>query len=185
MRSYSSFNHTSSIINADIGYTSGATVLYEPSQSPYSQGSTEEVSSKFVLENFDSNDCTKFDRLENSEKNSQPEVNQALRNLAAQLSLDDDDNSIYFQENLPEYPTENDDIQILDHFPYGQSEVSLAHENLLEGSDRGQQISEVGKQQNYATAQLQNSPGIYTLMVKLLVMYFEIFSTSLFVLLFL
>ncbi|XP_074576628.1 calmodulin-binding transcription activator 4-like [Curcuma longa] len=163
MQSYSSLNHTSSNINVDKGYTSGTTVLYEPSQSPYSQGSTEEVSSKFVLENFDANNYTKFDRLENSDKNSQPEVNQALQNIAAQLSLDDDDNSIYFQENLPEFPTENDDIQILGHFPYGQREVSLAHENLLEGLDRGHQISEVGKQQNYATAQLQKSPGDHKL----------------------
>ncbi|XP_042471658.1 calmodulin-binding transcription activator 4-like [Zingiber officinale] len=163
MQSYSSLNHTSSIINADKGYTSGTTVLYEPSQSPYSQGSTEEVSSKFVLENFDTNDYTKFDTLENSDKNSQPEVNQALRSIATQLSLDADDNSIYFQENLPEYLTENDDIQILGHFSDGPSEVSLAHENLLEGSDRRHQISEVGKQQNYATAQLQKSPGDHKL----------------------
>lgn len=172
----------------------GTTALYEPSQSSYSQGSTEEVSSKFDLENFDLNRYTKYERLENSDKNSQPEVNQVLRNLEAQLNLDDDDNSIYFKENLLEYPCENDDIQVLEEFsnggtmvsfaheqvleefPNGGTVVSFAHENLLQGSDRGHQVTEVGKQQNYATVRLPKISGSFVdpSIAKLFIMLFEI-----------
>ncbi|XP_042457321.1 calmodulin-binding transcription activator 4-like [Zingiber officinale] len=159
IESYSNLNHTSTIINTDRGYMSGTTALYEPSQSSYSQGSTEEINSKFVLENFDANHHNKFERLENSDKNSQPEVNHLLRNLEAQLGLDDDDNSIYFKENLLEYSCENDDIQVLKDFPNGGTMVSFAHENLLIGSDRGHRVNEVGKQQNSATVQLPKISG--------------------------
>ncbi|XP_074589155.1 calmodulin-binding transcription activator 4-like isoform X2 [Curcuma longa] len=159
IESYSNLNHTSTIINSDRGYMSGTTALYEPSQSSYSPGSTEDVNSKFVLENFDVNHYNKFERLENSDKNSQPEVNRVLQNLEAQLNLDDDDNSIYLKENLLEYPCENDDIQVLEGFPNGGTVVSLAHENLLQGSDTGHRVNEVRKQQNYATVQLPKISG--------------------------
>ncbi|WOL11434.1 calmodulin-binding transcription activator 4-like [Canna indica] len=135
--SYSSLNQTSTIVNADIGYISGTTELYESYQNTSSPGSTEEVSSRFVLENFDANCNTTLGRLENSHKKTQPEVNQALRNLEAQLSLDADD-----------------DIQVLEHLSYGQTDISLNHEDLIHD-----QVNNVVKQQNFATTTLPKVSG--------------------------
>lgn len=160
--SCSNLNQTTSIINADKGINSGTTELNEPYYSP---GSTEEVSSKFVLENFEANHNNLLDRLENPDKKSQPEVNQALRNLAAQLSLDDDDDddSIYFREALPVYSTQNESTLGLGHLHYEQTEFSQAHENLLQGLElRGHgEINEAEKQQSYATTQLPKVLGTF------------------------
>ncbi|CAL9165164.1 unnamed protein product [Musa hybrid cultivar] len=156
----SNLNQTTSIINADKGINSGTTELNEPYYSP---GSTEEVSSKFVLENFEANHNNLSDRLEDPDKKPQPEVNQALRNLAAQLSLDDDDDddSIYFREVLPAYSTQNESTLGLGHLHYEQTEFSQAHENLLQGLElRGHgEINEAEKQQSYATTQLPKVLG--------------------------
>ncbi|CAL9136774.1 unnamed protein product [Musa textilis] len=161
--SCSNLNQTSSFINADKGIKSGTTELNEPYKSSYSPGSTEEVSSKFVLENFEANHNNLLDRFENLDKKSQPEVNQALRNLAAQLSLDDDDDddSIYFQEVLPAYSTQNESTRGLGHLHYDQTEFSQAHENLLQGLElRGHgEINEAEKQQSYASTQLPKVLG--------------------------
>ncbi|KAJ8458061.1 hypothetical protein OPV22_030987 [Ensete ventricosum] len=161
--SCSNLNQTTSIINADKGINSGTTELYEPYKSSYSPGSTEEVSSKFVLENFEANHNNLLDRLKNPDKKSQPEVNQALRNLAAQLSLDDDDDddSIYFREVLPAYSTQNESTVGLGHLHYEQTEFSQAHEDLLQGLElRGHgEINEAEKQQSYTSTQLPKVLG--------------------------
>ncbi|XP_008807442.1 calmodulin-binding transcription activator 4-like [Phoenix dactylifera] len=151
--SCSTFNQSTSVSNAQFrGFMSGTNGLYEPYRSSCSPGSVEEVSSKFVIENLESDRINKMDKSLSDGQSSRPEVSQALRKLAVQLSLDDDDNSIFF-DDLPVYTDRNENLQDQD---FGtRDSLQESRENLLHGLEfTGQgQLEEARKQKNYNSIQ--------------------------------
>ncbi|XP_019701962.1 calmodulin-binding transcription activator 4 isoform X2 [Elaeis guineensis] len=157
--SCSTFNQSTSVNNAQIqGFTSGTNDLYEPYRSSCSPGSVEEVSSKFVIENLESDRMNMMYKSLNDGQSSRPEVSQALRKLAEQLSLDDDDNSIFF-DDLPAFAGQNENLQDLD---FGtRDSLQESHEHLLRGLEfAGQgQLEEARKQKNYNNIQSLKTCG--------------------------
>lgn len=131
----STFNQTASVNNVHYqGVTSGISELCEPS---CSSGTVEEVSSEYAIGSgeMDGHLYT-ADRSGNSTFAPRPEVNQALRKLAEQLSLEDYDNSIYFGEKLPPYCSEYEKSQDTGIQANGTSDSSQeSRENILNGPE--------------------------------------------------
>ncbi|XP_020525450.1 calmodulin-binding transcription activator 4 [Amborella trichopoda] len=90
------------IFNAqNLGPNPGSSEVYNPSWSSFSPGSGEEVSSHTLTGTEGTN---LYD-----DNSANAEVNQTLRKIALQLSVDNaDDNSLYFLENLPSNFSDND-----------------------------------------------------------------------------
>ncbi|KAJ8648940.1 hypothetical protein MRB53_001963 [Persea americana] len=99
--SFSIFSQSSGYFNVHPG-SSGISELHESYQSSFSPGSVEEVSSTFVGRN-NNMDHVDVDRPGEVGSSSYPEVNQALRRLTVQLSLDDDDGLMYLEKLPPDY----------------------------------------------------------------------------------
>ncbi|KAG1370132.1 calmodulin-binding transcription activator 4 [Cocos nucifera] len=150
---YRDVAESTSVNNAQVqGFTSGTNGLYEPYRSSCSPGSVEEVSSKFVIENLESDRMNLMYKSLSDGQSSRPEVSQALQKLAEQLSLDDDDNSIFF-DDLTAYSGQNENLQDLD---FGtRDSLQESHENLLHSLEfAGQgQLEEARKQNNYNSIQ--------------------------------
>ncbi|KAJ0972578.1 hypothetical protein J5N97_020537 [Dioscorea zingiberensis] len=134
-------------------YISRSNELFEPYQSYASPVSVEEVSSKFVLENLEKNCKSTLVGSENHNSTSQSEVNLAL-GFAEQLSLDNDEGSIYFEEKLPPFCIQDQGSEHLgapDYEPRGSSQDSpgnLLHEYNYRHTVHDQ-VEEVGKQGGY------------------------------------
>ncbi|KAJ0960160.1 hypothetical protein J5N97_002051 [Dioscorea zingiberensis] len=139
------------LLNQFVGCTY-STYLYMSYASQYA--SVEEVSSKFVLENLEKNCKSTLVGSENHNSTSQSEVNLALRKLAEQLSLDNDEGSIYFEEKLPPFCIQDQGSEHLgapDYEPRGSSQDSpgnLLHEYNYRHTVHDQ-VEEVGKQGGY------------------------------------
>ncbi|KAJ6853140.1 calmodulin-binding transcription activator 4-like isoform X2 [Iris pallida] len=130
----STSNQDTSVNNVHYqGITSGTSELCDPS---CSSGTVEEVSSEYVIGSGEMDDhLHTTDRSGNSTYAPRPEVNQALRKLAEQLSLEDYDNSIFFGEKLPAYSSEYEKSQDKGILDNGTREISQeASENILNGS---------------------------------------------------
>ncbi|XP_077250382.1 calmodulin-binding transcription activator 4-like isoform X2 [Tasmannia lanceolata] len=122
--SSSSFIQNSRLYNAqNPGGSSGISELYEQHMSSFSPGSLEEVSSNLVVKNTDMDNLDLTERSSDFGSSSGQEVNQALKRLEVQLSLDDDDdNSIYFAEKLPPYYSQNEKSKYSELLPCEKEE---------------------------------------------------------------
>lgn len=124
---FSTFSQSSGHCNAQLG-SSGVSELYESYQSSFSSGSVEEVSSKFVGGENNTDRVDAMDRSGEPGSSSFPEVNQALRKLTAQLSLGDDNDLVYLEKLPPDY-SQNGTPQVSDLLVH-ESKVSK-HDSLI------------------------------------------------------
>ncbi|XP_073013041.1 calmodulin-binding transcription activator 4 isoform X3 [Typha latifolia] len=151
--SNSAVHQMSSIVNSQSpGVSPVKSEVYEPYQSSCS--SVEEVSLKYVVENFESDNNNTTDRSGKHDHSSQPEVNQALRKLAEQLSLGEDGDYLYFEEIKSDSPVSHEQLQGFGLFDFDTREFRAPHG--LEFS-RSVQISEAGKQSYVASHSLDVS----------------------------
>ncbi|XP_039133397.1 calmodulin-binding transcription activator 4-like isoform X1 [Dioscorea cayenensis subsp. rotundata] len=165
-RESSVLNQSTNNNNAQFySYTSGSNELYEPDRSSASPVSVEEVCSKFVLENFENNRMSTFVGSEKHNSTSKSEVKLALRKLAEQLSLDDDDDgSIYFGEKLPPYSAGDEGSRhsgALDYEPLGLNQDTpgdlldaYIYRDLVHG-----QIEDVSKQGGFSAVDVLDVAG--------------------------
>lgn len=170
-RESSVLNQSTNNNNAQFySYTSGSNELYEPDRSSASPVSVEEVCSKFVLENFENNRMSTFVGSEKHNSTSKSEVKLALRKLAEQLSLDDDDDgSIYFGEKLPPYSAGDEGSRhsgALDYEPLGLNQDTpgdlldaYIYRDLVHG-----QIEDVSKQGGFSAVDVLDVAGSYLLL---------------------
>lgn len=94
--------------------------LNEPRQNSCSPVSVEEVSSKFERRNIETSHLNRMDRSESCNQLLLPELNQALRKLKEQLSLDDDeeDNFVSPKKELLPHGNLNVETHDLQHLNY-------------------------------------------------------------------
>ncbi|XP_009411795.2 calmodulin-binding transcription activator 4 [Musa acuminata AAA Group] len=94
--------------------------LNEPCQNSCSPVSVEEVSSKFERRNIETSHLNRMDRSESCNQLLLPELNQALRKLKEQLSLDDDeeDNFVSPKKELLPHGNLNVETHDLQHLNY-------------------------------------------------------------------
>lgn len=142
-----------------LSITSTNSEQYNPNGSSSSPVTVEEVSSKFITGESDKDRTG--DGLRNSNLPSKPEVSLALRKLAAQLSLeDDDDKTTYFREKFSASNGygKSCDFGTLNH----ETRESLleARENQLPGWEYWEHNqSASGKQEVYGSTQMLNVSG--------------------------
>ncbi|RWR74498.1 calmodulin-binding transcription activator 4-like protein [Cinnamomum micranthum f. kanehirae] len=102
--SFSNFSQSAEYCSAQhLGSSSGITEVYEPYQSPFSPSSVEEVSSTIVGGKNFMDRADGMDRSRGFGLPSYPVVNQVLQRLTKELSLGDDDSSMYFEKLPPDY----------------------------------------------------------------------------------
>jgi len=167
--SCSTFNQSTSASNAHHqGIISGTSEHYNTTVEEFSPATVEEVSpatveevsSKFVIGKSDADHLHAVDGLTNL--SPQPEVSLALRNLAMQLSLEDDDeNTVYFGEKFPAFPNEyekSQDFGFLDHKT--RKSLPEANEIPFRGMEYLEENQvEAEKQDGYGSTQLLKVSG--------------------------
>lgn len=135
--SYSPFNQSiSPSISHHQGIASGTSEQYDLNGCIGNPTTMEEVSSKFAAGKPDPDHFRKMDGLRNSGLSPQPDVSLALRKLAMQLSLEDDDNKIVcFGEKFPAFSNdyEKSDFPVLDQKP--TDSLREANENIFHGAE--------------------------------------------------
>ncbi|XP_077229908.1 calmodulin-binding transcription activator 4-like isoform X2 [Tasmannia lanceolata] len=120
MESPSRFNQSSRVYNAQ--NPGGYSGIGEPYMSSFSPGYLEEVSSKLVVGSNGIHHLDPTDRSKDFGSSPGPEVNQALtlRSFEKQLSLDDDNNSMYFTEKLTPYCSQSEKSKDSGLLAYGR-----------------------------------------------------------------
>lgn len=162
--SFSIFSQSSGYCNVH-GSSSGISESHESYQSAFSPGSVEEVSSPFVGRN-NNMDRVDVDGPGEFGGSSYPEVNQALRRLTVQLSLDDDDGLMYLEKLPPDY-SQIENPQDSELLVYGSEESK--HDALI-GLPLGEHdqwsVGNNGVQANLKELLLQNSGLFSKLLLK-------------------
>lgn len=162
--SFSIFSQSSGYCNVHPG-SSGISESHKSYQSSFSPGSVEEVSSPFVGRK-NNMDCVDVDGPGEVGSSSYPEVNQALRRLTVQLSLDDDDGLMYLEKLPPDY-SQIENPQDSELLVYG-SEESKHYELIglpLRVHDQWS-VGNNGVQDNLKKLLLQNSGWYSKLLLK-------------------
>ncbi|CAL9775979.1 unnamed protein product [Musa acuminata subsp. burmannicoides] len=116
--------------------------LNEPCQNSCSPVSVEEVSSKFERRNIETSHLNRMDRSESCNQLLLPELNQALRKLKEQLSLDDDeeDNFVSPKKELLPHGNMNVETHDLQHLNY---EIKNSLDEILQNPlDEFKQMSD-------------------------------------------
>lgn len=116
--------------------------LNEPCQNSCSPVSVEEVSSKFDRGNIETSHLNRMDRSESYNQLLLPELNQALRKLKEQLSLDDDDedNFVSPKKELLPHCNLNVETHDLQHLNY---EIKNSQDETLQNPlDEFKQMSD-------------------------------------------
>ncbi|URE23194.1 calmodulin-binding transcription activator, partial [Musa troglodytarum] len=123
-------------------FPSHTSELNEPCQNSCSLVSVEEVSSKFERRNIETSHLNRMDRSESCNHLLLPELNQALRKLKEQLSLDDDDedNFVSPKKELLPHCNLNVETHDLQHLNY---EIKNSQDETLQNPlDEFKQMSD-------------------------------------------
>ncbi|KAG6505155.1 hypothetical protein ZIOFF_037505 [Zingiber officinale] len=121
--------YTASICDNQENYFSRDTGFNDTGKNSSSTGLAEEVSSQLVIGDLEISQLNKMDRAESSNRLSLPELNQALRKLEQQLSLDSDEDDLAStkEASLPFSQVETHYLQLLDYEITNSQERALMH----------------------------------------------------------
>ncbi|XP_074564168.1 calmodulin-binding transcription activator 4-like isoform X2 [Curcuma longa] len=128
--------YSASISDNQENYFSHDTGFNDTGKNSSSPGLAEEVSSQLVIGNLKMSQLNKMDRAESSNRLSLPELNEALRKLEQQLSLDSDEDDLASRKEtmLPFSQVETHYLQFLDYEITNSQEKALMHPPKISNS---------------------------------------------------